>query len=261
MLYSDLLASMTANDADVSSITIPEAWLQGRTTYGGLTAALSLKAAQRLVGDVPIRTAQVAFVGPVGGTVEFVPTLLRQGKNTAFVRVSALVDGAVMAESIFVFGVARQSSLAFENLPMPDVPHAETLPSFFGSDRRPNFSRQFNVKQAIGDPPVSGSENTSIGLWLRNLDEQMPQDGAAVLAIADCPPPAAMSLFKQPAPSSSMTWMAEFLTDDVTTPDRWWFALHTAQTAADGYSSQSMRLWNSEGRPILVGRQTVAVFV
>ncbi|MEL6830156.1 MAG: thioesterase family protein, partial [Pseudomonadota bacterium] len=210
--------------------------------------------------DIPVRSAQVAFVGPVGGDVQFIPTLLRRGKNTAFVRVSALVGDATMAECLFAFGAARESRLAFSDLPMPDVPKAEDLPSFFASDRRPNFSRQFNVRQAIGDPPVSASENTSIGVWLRSVDENTPQEAASVLAIADCPPPAAMSMFPEPAPVSSMTWMAEFLSDDISTPDRWWFALHTAQTAADGYSSQSMRLWDSSGRPILVGRQTVAVF-
>ena len=51
------------------------------------------------------------------------------------------------------------------------------------------------------------------------------------------------------------------MTDDIVTdPDGWFFAQHTAQLAKDGYSSQSMRLWNKQGEPVLVGRQTIAVF-
>ena len=260
MLYTDLLASMSADSAGVCSISVPDAWMQGRTTYGGLTAALSLQAARPLAGDLPIRAAQVAFVGPVGGDVVFVPTLLRRGKNTAFIRVSALMEDAVMAECIFAFGAKRESSLTFSDLPMPEVDHADELPSFFEQDRRPNFSRQFNVRQAIGDRPVSGSGEPAIGVWMRHIDEAAPQDAVSLLAIADCPPPAALSMFEAPAPISSMTWMAEFLTDEIATSDRWWFALHTAQTAGDGYSSQSMRLWSSGGQPVMIGRQTVAVF-
>jgi hypothetical protein len=57
-----------------------------------------------------------------------------------------------------------------------------------------------------------------------------------------------------------MTWMAEFLTDHIDTEEGWWFSQSTAETAMNGYSSQDMRLWSRSGTPILVGRQTVAVF-
>jgi len=57
-----------------------------------------------------------------------------------------------------------------------------------------------------------------------------------------------------------MTWMAEFLTDEITTTEGWFLAHHEAQATKDGYSSQSMRLWNRSGEPVLIGRQTVAVF-
>ncbi len=83
----------------------------------------------------------------------------------------------------------------------------------------------------------------------------------ALLALADAPPPAAMSLFTAPGPVSSMTWMAEFLTDTIVTDERWFLARHIAQTPRDGYSSQSMTLWNRAGEPVMIGRQSVAVFV
>ncbi len=260
--YTELLASLTRKADHSIDAHIPESWMQGRTTYGGLTAALSLQGALDLVGDIPIRSAQVAFVGPVGGDIEIKPTLLRRGKNTAFVSVDVVAESGVAAQSIFAFGARRESSLHFDDMPMPKVPAPETIESFFDKDRpRPGFTQNFDMLLASGGRPFSGSNEKSIGLWMRHLDPDTAQDATAILAIGDAPPPAAMSMLVQPSRISSMTWMAEFMTDTISTdPDGWYFAQHTTQLAKDGYSSQSMRLWNRAGEPILVGRQTIAVF-
>lgn len=258
--YTQLLDTLKRGTNGRIETTIPETWMQGRTTYGGLTAALCLEGALELVEDLPIRSAQVAFVGPVGGDVVIVPKLLRRGKNTAFVSVDMVTEGGVAAQCIFAFGKARTSQLDFAVVPMPDVPEPETATSFFSEGPRPGFTQNFNMKGVLGDAPITGSKERAIGLWMRNKDEATPTNATAVLAIADCPPPAALSMQVTPAPISSMTWMAEFLTDKITTTDGWYFALSEAQTARGGYSSQAMTLWNRSGEPILIGRQTIAVF-
>ena len=260
--YTELLAGLKRNNDDTIEAHVPESWMQGRTTYGGLTAALSLQGALGLVDDIPLRSAQVAFVGPVGGDIRIKPTLLRRGKNTAFVSVDITAESGVTAQSIFAFGKAKESALHFDDMPMPSVRSPDEIEPFFDRDRpRPGFTQNFDMLIASGGRPISGSTEKSIGLWMRHLDPNTPQDATAILAIGDAPPPAVMSMFKSPLRISSMTWMAEFMTDTITTdPDGWYFAQHTAQLAKDGYSSQSMRLWNRRGEPILVGRQTIAVF-
>lgn len=260
--YTELLSSLQPRSDQSIDAHIPESWMQGRTTYGGLTAALSFQGALGLIDDIPIRSAQVAFVGPVGGDVRIKPTLLRRGKNTAFVSVDVVAETGIAAQSIFVFGARRESALHFDDMPMPDAPAPQEIESFFDKDRpRPGFTQNFDMLMASGGRPISGSSEKSIGLWMRHLDPDAPQDATAVLAIGDAPPPAAMSMLSVPSRISSMTWMAEFMTDSISTdPEGWYYAQHTAQLAKDGYSSQSMRLWNRQGEPILVGRQTIAVF-
>ncbi|MBO6688486.1 MAG: thioesterase family protein [Henriciella sp.] len=260
--YTELLSSLQRQSDQSIDAHIPESWMQGRTTYGGLTAALSLHGALGLVDDIPLRSAQVAFVGPVGGDVRIKPTLLRRGKNTAFVSVDVVAETGIAAQSIFAFGARRESALHFDDMPMPDARAPEEIESFFDKDRpRPGFTQNFDMLMASGGRPVSGSSEKSIGLWMRHLDPDAPQDATAVLAIGDAPPPAAMSMLSVPSRISSMTWMAEFMTDSISTdPEGWFYAQHTAQLSKDGYSSQSMRLWNRQGEPILVGRQTIAVF-
>ena len=258
--YTELLAGLKRGDDGQVNAHVPTDWMQGRTTYGGLTAALCLETARGLVDDLPLRSAQVAFVGPSGGEVSLKPTLLRRGKNTAFVSVDMAQPAGFASQCIFAFGKARESSQSFQHIPMPDVPSPNTAQSFFREGPRPGFTNNFNMKGVLGDAPITGSDKRSIGLWMRHKDDRAPLDATAVLAIADAPPPAVLSMLKVPAPISSMTWMAEFLTDNITTEDGWFFALHTADTAIDGYSSQSMTLWNSDGDPILIGRQTITVF-
>ena len=260
--YTELLSSLHRHSDNSVDAHVPESWMQGRTTYGGLTAALSLQAAMGIVDDIPIRSAQVAFVGPVGGDVKITPTLLRRGKNTAYVSVNIAAESGVTAQSIFAFGKAKESAVHFDDMPMPTVPAPDEIESFFDKDRpRPGFTQNFDMLLASGGRPISGSKDKSIGLWMRHLDPDTPQDATAVLAIGDAPPPAVLSMFSAPVRISSMTWMAEFMTDMIVTdPAGWFFAQHTAQYAKDGYSSQSMRLWNRQGEPILVGRQTIAVF-
>ena len=261
MDFTTLMRSGKQTGDHALSFHVPETWMQGRTTYGGLTAALCLQAAIPTSGGRQIRSAQVAFVGPVSGDVECTATLLREGKNTVFTSVRMMGEAGVAAEAIFAFGAHRESSLNFANLPAPEVTSPDETASFFGeSPRRPAFTRNFNMRLANGSPPMSGAPDADMSLWMRHKDGSVPPDAVSVLALADAPPPAAMSMLTGQARISSMTWMAEFLTDDIQTNEGWFLARHVADTSKDGYNSQAMTLWNTSGQPIMIGRQTIAVF-
>lgn len=261
--FPQLLAGLERGAQGRIEAHIPADWMQGRTTYGGLTAALSLEAAVEIAGDIPIRSVQVAFIGPVGGDLVVSPSLLRRGKNSAFVNVDVVGEAGLAARSIFAFGVKRESMLSVSDMPMPEgLPGPHEVQSLFpDEERRPNFTRHFNMRLAEGAQPMAGAGEPVMGMWLRHRDEAVLYSPTAVLALADAPPPAAMGMFTRPGPVSSMTWMAEFLTDRIETSEGWFYARHVAQTIRDGYSSQAMRLWSADGTPVLVGRQTVAVFV
>ena len=94
MDFTTLMRSGKQTGDHAMSFHVPETWMQGRTTYGGLTAALCLQAAMPTSGGRQIRSAQVAFVGPVSGDVECTATLLREGGLVATVRHSRGADGA-----------------------------------------------------------------------------------------------------------------------------------------------------------------------
>ena len=68
-------------------ISIPPSWHQGRTSYGGLSSVLAYQAARLADSDLPpLQSAQIAFVGPLAGDVNVTASVLRRGKNAAFVK-------------------------------------------------------------------------------------------------------------------------------------------------------------------------------
>jgi acyl-CoA thioesterase len=82
--FSDLIAAISPEGETI----IPEDWRQGRTTYGGLSAALCVAGALRAVeGLPPLRVAHFAFIGPAAGALRIAATVLRRGKSSVFVGV------------------------------------------------------------------------------------------------------------------------------------------------------------------------------
>lgn len=236
-------------------------WMQGRTLYGGISAALCLAAARRLVPGLPaLRSAQFGFVGPAAGDVRLTASVLRAGKSATFVAVDLVSEAGHGTRALLTFGAARDSAIRHDRYPKPDVPAPDDCPAYFGKGPRPIFARHFEVRLAGGSVPVSGASEADILIWLKPLDAGVEPPEALLLALADVPPPAAMALFKGPAMISTMSWMLDILAPGHVSPDPWFLMRSTAETAADGYSAQSMGLWAGDGTPLIAARQCVALF-
>lgn len=240
--------------------TAPESWAQGRTLYGGMTAALAWAATIRSQPDLPpLRSAQIAFVGPASGQLTITPTLIRRGRSAAFVRTSVAGDAGPAAECLFSCGSPRDSRVSHRSPRAPDVqPPGECGPLFPGGPG-PSFARNFEMLLADGSPPFSGGV-PSFTCWTRYARPQGVEPLTALLALADALPPAAMVSFPEFGVISSMTWTIEVdaLPDAA---DGWFLQQATAEDTADGYSRQAMTLWDEQGRRLFAARQTVAIFV
>jgi acyl-CoA thioesterase len=75
------------------------------------------------------------------------------------------------------------------------------------------------------------------------------------------PPPASLVLCGPPAPSSTLTGSIDILPEELTTDDGWWLVRTAADHVANGYSGQTMAVWNASGAPVAAARQNVAVFI
>lgn len=258
--FNDLMKSIAPSGNGAFTATTPPDWMQGRTIYGGLSAALCLAAVRKAFADLPpLRSAQISFIGPAGGTVEMTPSLLRQGKSVTFASADIIGEKGLATRAGFCFGAARESKFDLSFIGEPNVPLPDESKSFFEADAKPHFANNFDVRLAKGGSPCSGSNENDHYLWVR-YKEPPQMDDASMLALADMPPPAMMPMFTEFAPISSMTWLLNFLHETPQTEDNWWLLQSRAEHAREGYSSQDMIVWNTYGQAVIAGRQNVAIF-
>jgi acyl-CoA thioesterase len=235
--------------------------VQGRTTFGGLTAALCLEGARRRYGDLPpLRSGQIAFIGPVGGAVRIEAKLLRRGKSSAYVSVDLMTEDGLAARALFAFAARREPAIEAQLLPPPDVPLPEDLPPVPDHPAAPAFVRNFERRPATGGVPLSGPAGCDFSLWIRHRDPAA-RDLSAFVALADMPPPALFPMFPRFLPISTMTWQLDLFEDAPPAGDGWFLMRTRADSAAAGYSSQDMFIWGRDRRPLAAARQTVAVFL
>ena len=237
---------------------IPDDWLQGRTSYGGLSAAIALHCAMRVGEDLPpLRSAQVAFVGPLAGEVRVTARTLRRGRNATFV--SAEIEGEVGLglRCTFVFMRATGSTLDHRRTPTREcarLAHGER--TFTGVPGVP-FTRNFEFVDRGGDAETDTAEWLR---WTRLVEREGLQPMVELLAVGDCLPSAALRLMNRAVPLSSLTWMVNVLDPAPATDDGWWLLRARTDHVREGSSSQSMGVWNAGGAMVAEHVQSVALF-
>lgn len=258
--FSDVLGAVERH-GDHFTVALPADWLQGRTAYGGLSAALCLEATLRSVPDLPpLRSAQFAFVGPAIGVLRVAAGIMRRGKSAAFTSADLDGESGLAARASFCFGAERDLAFNHADVPMPQAPDWDSCPSYYTWPTRPNFMNHFEGRLVSGARPRTPGARPEMRVWLRHRDEAANGGIVSLLALADALPPAATILFPEPAPISTMTWSIDILDASPESASGWWLVQCAADTARQGYTAQSTVIWNPDGRPILTARQTVAIF-
>ncbi len=237
--------------------TVPENWLQGRTAYGGFSAALALYAAQKSDTDLPpLRSAQVSFIGPLSGDITIRASRLRRGRNAAFVQADVESAAGLGLRATFVFMGAVESRVDHQTGGAPHFPMPTADTQTFRGHSAVAFSRNFDLLDRRDDS-VGPAEWLR---WARLVERKGLDPMVEMIAIADCLPPAALKLLGAPAPLSSMTWLLNILGPQPVTSDGWWLLRATTDYTREGSSSQQMAIWNTDGTPIAEQMQSVAIF-
>ncbi len=257
MNLAETLASLVPAD-NGWTVTVPSDWMQGRTAYGGLSSALAHHCARLSVPDAPpLRSAQVAFVGPLAGEVTISCDLLRRGRNTAFVETKIRNADGLGFIGTFIFMSKRESKIDFEGVHRPDAapPPAEGAtrsgpPEFFTSQMEYPEKR---LELGMNTPRLAS--------WHRFAERDGLDAFTELLCIGDGLPPSAMGLMDVAGPISSMNWQVNMLTDTPGTENGWWLLESVTHHAHHGASSQYMTVWNSRLEPVMAAMQSVALFV
>ncbi|MBQ0796281.1 thioesterase family protein [Zhongshania sp.] len=259
-LLSGVRATQNNNEYTVD---IEETWLQGRTAFGGLSAALIVKAMlNQLPSDRRLRSLAVMFVGPVSaGEHRIVLRELRAGGSVTHIQGEIICNGEVGATVSAAFGKDRPSSTSLASPVMPQVAQPETFDAFpFIEGITPTFTQHFDMRLCSGSLPFSQADFADFTMWLR-FKETGDLDLPALIAIADVPPMPGLNMIKLPGAGSSLSWYLEFPNQSVNNQmSDWWFYDYRSQAAGNGYFNNYATIWDSNGQAVMFSRQVATVF-
>jgi acyl-CoA thioesterase len=235
--------------------------------FGGLAAALCVQAAIDAIPDLPpLRSAQFLFVGPGDESVRLSASLLRRGKSAVIATAEMSDSTGPLVRSHLCFGAARASTIDYNDLAAPDTGAPRAYPRFEvprGSGA-PVFFQNFDMRIAGSALPFSGAKDPDFLTWMRFRSEAdiaaSIAPAVALVAMGDAPPSSGVLLFKTPAPISTITWSLDMLSEAPATKDGFWLVRRRLDFARDGYSTETITVWNSEREPVMVARQNVALF-
>jgi acyl-CoA thioesterase len=258
--FDHIIQALHSDDGGRFHVNPADDWRQGRTLFGGLSAALCYAACEKLVPDLPpLRTGQIAFIAPSAGDVTLIPTIIRRGKSVTFLGCDLVADGQIATRAIFACGDARPSNLEAMAQRAPDVPPPADCPSLFGA-RKPAFTVHLEQRFAGGARPGTGADKGDMLVWVRHSPSGVTPSTAALIALGDALPPASLARFTGPGIISTMTWGFDLI-DPMRHDGTGWYLIRTTDDAlANGYAGQMMGMWDERGDPVLIARQSIAVF-
>lgn len=261
MEFSSVLRSQTLGDSGKGVVVIPSDWMQGRSAFGGLQAALLLRVMRQLIGNAwPLRVLQVNFIAPVpsGIPLDCAAHILRHGRNVVQIEARLSSESGTLCLAFGVFGVSRSSSVVLR--PTQRVVQKGRPGEMRAGSETAEFLQHFSLRWLEGALPFSGADCAESVIMLAHRDSASTTE-AHVVALADAAPLAALSLLKESAARSSLTWTLEFLGVPIDRLPRDGWRMDSALVAAsDGYTQQSALLWSPEGRAVALSRQTGVVF-
>jgi acyl-CoA thioesterase len=261
MQFSEILNSISATGEDCQ-VTVSDDWMQGRATFGGLVAAVGNEAMRKLVPrDRPLRSLQTTFIGPAtAGTWRTRARVLRVGRAVTLAQCEVFDGDQVAAVQVGVYGMDRESAVLVKPAAIDPPRKVEEINEVrYSPDRFPAFVQHFALRWALGAKPFSGTRSAS-KVFIRHRDPA-PLTESHIVGLVDCIPTPALSMYKAPAPGSSLVWMLEFFEHDLEfSPEAWWRIDSDIDAATGGYVNQTGILHDPNGRPVALSRQLFAVF-
>jgi len=262
MRFSEVIASLERRDGSWVTV-VPDDWMQGRSVFGGLQAALAVRALRSLVpADMPLRALQTTFVGPVGGTIRVAAQILRTGKNVVHAEARIVSGDQTSTLVVGVFGRGRPSRAVV----VPEVAAtprrlAEPLALQFIPGLSASFIQHYKVRLLAGDLPFTSVRQAPHAHIEIDVDDPGNATEEQVVGIADVIYPLALSMLDERAPGSSVTWMLELLLDHWSAlPLSGWNAHAEMVAGRDGYTNQSVTLTAPGGAPAALSRQLMMIF-
>ena len=246
-------------------ISVPADWGQGRTVFGGLSAALLNRAmVNELTDDRLLRVQSVQFIGPLllDEPFDIQVIHLRDGKNVTQLQAQLIQNSKIAVQAMAAFGTDRESKAVFQPIGIKlDKPPKK--PNWIPQIPKvtPKFHRYIDLSIDEGGYPFTGKSNPYYRGWMRFSDLSERITDAHLVALVDVWPPTTLQLLKWPAPASTLSWNLELVHPQPTILPTDWLAYECkTRQAARGYAHTEASIYAPNGQLIALSRQTITVF-
>jgi acyl-CoA thioesterase len=257
---------VSAFDADTAVTQIAENvfhgeispnWSVQRGPNGGYLAALILRALQLVAGGGrDPRSLTLHYLAPPDtGPCEVAVTIERAGRtmSTLSARLTQGVRLCVLALAVFA---RPRAGLEIVEARMPDAPAPDdATPITLGAG--PGFWNNYEVRQAYGGTPFSGSEDMRSAGWLR-LRESRAADAPFLAALTDAWFPQIFTRLTAPVPAPTIDLTIHFRAHLPLTnarPDDWYLLGVSTRLATEGFFEEDAEVWSRDGRLLAQSRQ------
>jgi acyl-CoA thioesterase len=224
---------------------------------GGFLAAMVVKAMSSAVDDHTrvARSLTIHYTAaPAEGPVRIRTTIERAGRTLTTVSARMEQGERLIALAIGAFSATREAAIEFSDARAPRVPLPEEVEPFQGRRDLPPFTRQWEVRPALGIPPFTGAEGSTLsGGWIKPLDPH-PIDAALVAQLADAWVPAVFVRLTEPNAVPTIDLTIHFRGDLPLEPD---YVLSTFETrlSTGGFIEEDGYIWSRDGQLIAHSRQ------
>lgn len=264
MIFDEYLQHASSRD----SLIVDPSWAQGRTTFGGLSAALLLhKIEQNLSDEDALRSLSVNFCGPLFTEQEchLTTQILRAGKSVSHIQGQLTQEDKLVTHITACFAKSRESSIqiAYPDKLTGEAGSGQRLPYIKGVT--PEFTQHIEFAYNAGGFPFSNSKDNYLHGWMRFKEAQGALTNAHLVALIDAWPPAIVQKLKTPAPCATVTWNLEFIQplselSETLSSDTWlWYEVEINQ-AEHGYGHTSARIYSQTGVPLVLSSQFVVAY-
>jgi acyl-CoA thioesterase len=238
-------------------------WGQGRTIYGGMSAAILCAVAHRgVASDRVLKQLDVTFLRPMLADTEYDVVLetLADGKTLTVQEVRLIQEDKVRVKATANFLKPLTSEVYVDTFIAPQM--ADRAQGFhFNTDLLPAFVQHFDNYATTKGIPFSGTQTDQLGGWMRYQTPPTMLTPALLVGLIDAWPPTAAPNYQGFKPLSTIGWSIHFanpLTD--TDPAEHLGYLAKVNHAADGLSSSKAQIWNQQGQLLATSYQTNIIY-
>lgn len=256
------------NQVGQQDIVLDPSWGQGRTTFGGMSAALVLKLLNdQAADDGLLRSLNIAFCGPLftEQACSLQSQVIRRGKSISHLQGQILQDNKVATLVNACYGRERESDVLVHHSPVNLLKEKDGQKLNYIQGITPEFVRHVDFIYHSGQFPFTNSKVNHIHGMMRFCDHPQEIRDEHLVALIDAWPPTVLQKLKSPAPCASVTWSLEMVTplsqlpQPITGDDYLIYEAEIRQ-AHDGYAHTEARIASPDGILLALSRQLIAVY-